>query len=68
MRIADKLAEASIHPHTFRRRFLAKALPVFVYSFFFPALLFIIPKFFLDPWLHLPTFLNPVARAYLVEV
>lgn len=65
MKLADKLAEASNHPLTSRRRFLAKALPVFVYSFFFPILLFIIPKFFLDRWLHLPTFLNPVARAVL---
>jgi protein-S-isoprenylcysteine O-methyltransferase Ste14 len=44
---------------------LAKALPVFVYSIFFPALLFIIPKFILDPWLQLPLFLTPVARAVL---
>ena len=65
MRIADRLAEASKRPFTARRRFLAKALPVFVYSFFFPALLFIIPKFFLDRWLHLPTLLSPVARAVL---
>ena len=63
MKLADKLAEASNKPLSPRRRFLAKALPVFVYSIFFPALLFVIPKFFVDPWLQLPTFLNPVARA-----
>ena len=65
MRIADRLAEASNHPLTARRRLIAKALPVFVTSLVFPALLFIIPKFFLDRWLHLPTFLSPVARAVL---
>jgi protein-S-isoprenylcysteine O-methyltransferase Ste14 len=65
MKIADKLAEASNRPLTSRRRFLAKALPVFVYTFFFPALLFIIPKLFLDRWLGLPTFLTPIARAVL---
>ncbi len=63
MKIADKLAEASKQPLTPRRRFLAKALPVFVYSVFFPVLLFIFPKIFLDRWLELPTFLNPIARA-----
>jgi len=65
MKLADKIAEASKHPLTPRRRFLAKALPVFVYSFFFPALLFVIPKFYLDPWLQFQTFLNPAARILL---
>ncbi len=65
MKLADKLANASNLPLSPRMRFLAKALPVFVYSIFFPALLFIIPKFILDPWLQLPQFLTPVARAVL---
>ena len=65
MKLADKLADASNLPLTPIRRFLAKALPVFVYVFFFPALLFVIPKFILDPWLQLPLFLPPVARAVL---
>ncbi len=65
MKLADKLADTSNLPPTPGRRFLAKALPVFVYSFFFPALLFVIPKFFFDPWLRLSTFLNPVAKAIL---
>ena len=65
MKLADKLADASNHPPTPGKRFLAKALLVFVYSFFFPALLFVIPKFILDRWLQLPLFLTPVARAIL---
>ena len=65
MKLADKLAETSNYPTSFRRRFLAKALPVFVYTIFFPALLFIIPKFILDRRLGLPTFLTPVIRAAL---
>ena len=65
MKLADKLADASNLPLSPRTRFLAKALPVFVYSIFFPALLFIIPRFILDPWLQLPQFLTPVARAVL---
>ncbi len=65
MKLADKLADASNLPPTPGRRFLAKALPVFVYSIFFPALLFVIPKFVLDPWLQLPLILTPAARAVL---
>ena len=65
MKITDKLAEESKQPLTPRRRFLAKALPVFVYLFFFPSILFIFPKFFMDRWLQMPTFLNPVARAVI---
>ena len=65
MKLADKLADASNLPLTPGRRFLAKALPVFVYAFFFPALLFVIPKFILDPWLQLPLFLPSVARGVL---
>jgi len=65
MKLADKLAETSNHPPSRRRRILAKVLPGFVYTIFFPALLFIIPKLFLDRWLGLPTFPAPVARAVL---
>ncbi|NOR89059.1 MAG: hypothetical protein GQ524_02295 [Anaerolineales bacterium] len=65
MKLADKLAGASNLPPTLGRRVLAIVLPVFVYSFFFPALLFVIPKFILDPWLQLPLFLTPVTRAVL---
>lgn len=65
MKIADKLAETSNRSTSTRRRILAKVLPGFVYTIFFPALLFIIPKLFLDRWLGLPTFLTPVIRAVL---
>ena len=65
MKIAKGLAETSNQPPSFGRRFLAKALPIFVYTFFFPVILFVIPKLYLDRWLGLPTFLNPVLRAVL---
>ena len=65
MKLADKLAETSNQPPSTRRRILAKVLPVFVYAIFFPALLFIIPKLYLDRWLQLPTFLTPVVRGLL---
>ena len=65
MKIADKLAETSNKPPSFRRRFLAKALPGFVFGLFFPALLFVIPKFILDRALGFSTFLTPVARGFL---
>ena len=65
MKIAEKVAETSNEPPSFRRRFLAKALPVFVFGFFFPALLFFIPKYILDRTLGFQTFLTPVVRALL---
>ena len=65
MKLADKLAETSSRPPSTRRRILAKVLPVFVYTIFFPALLFIIPKLYLDRWLQLPTLLTPVVRGLL---
>jgi len=65
MKLVDKLAETSSRPPSIRRRILAKVLPVFVYTLFFPALLFFIPKFYLDRWLQLPTFLTPVVRGLL---
>jgi len=65
MKLADKLAETSNHPPSLRRRILAKVLPGFVYTIFFPVLLFIIPKLFLDRWFGFPAFLTPVARAVL---
>ena len=65
MKLADKLAETSSRPPSTRRRILAKVLPGFVYTLFFPALLFIIPKLYLDRWLQLPTFLTPVVRGLL---
>jgi hypothetical protein len=57
MKRTGKLAETSIKQPSLRRRVLAKALPVLVFTIFFPAILFIIPKFYLDRWIHFPTFL-----------
>jgi len=65
MKIAKSLAETSNQPPSFRRRFLAKALPVFVYTFFFPAFLFIFPKLYLDPWLGHPAFMSSLSRTVL---
>jgi len=65
MKLADKLAEISNQPPSPRRRILAKVLPIFVYAIFFPALLFIIPKLYLDRWMQLPTFLTPGGRGLL---
>jgi len=65
MKIAAKLAETSNRSTSTRRRILAKALPAFMYTIFFPALLFVIPKLFLDSWFGFSTFLTPVARAVL---
>jgi len=58
MKFVDKLVAASKDPPSQRSRFVARVLPVFVFFFFFPTLLFIIPNFVLDRWLSLPTVLS----------
>lgn len=65
MKSVEKKADTANEPPSFRRRFLAKVLPVFVFGFFFPALLFFIPKYILDRALGFQTFLTPVVRALL---
>lgn len=55
MKLIDNLVEISKKPLSLENRFLAKVLPIFVFFFFFPALLFILPKFVFDKWLQLPT-------------
>ncbi len=55
MKLIDNLVEISKKPLSPENRFLAKVLPIFVFFFFFPALLFILPKFVFDKWLQLPT-------------
>ena len=55
MNLIDKLVEVSMKPLSPENRFLAKVLPIFVFFVFFPALLFILPKFVYDKWLQLPT-------------
>lgn len=57
MKLVDKLVEVSKNPISPRNRFLSKALPVFVFFFFFPTLFFIVPNFLLDRWLGLPKML-----------
>jgi protein-S-isoprenylcysteine O-methyltransferase Ste14 len=58
MKLVDKLVAASKNPPSQKSRFVTRVLPVFVFFFFFPALLFIIPSFVLDGWLQLPTLLS----------
>ncbi len=65
MKLVDQLVKAAENPMSPRSRFVSRLLPVFVFFWFFPALLFIIPSFVLDPWLHLPTFLTLITRAIL---
>ncbi len=65
MKLVDKLVTLSKNPLSPKNRFMAKGLPIFVFFFLFPTLLFIIPSFVFDPWLHLPTFLSVAPRAFL---
>lgn len=53
MRLVDQLVNISKTPLSEQNRFMAKALPIFVFFFLFPTLFFLIPNFLLDKWLHL---------------
>ncbi len=55
MKLIDNLVELSKKPLSPENHFLAKVLPIFTFFFFFPALLFFLPKFVFDKWLQLPT-------------
>jgi len=65
MKLVDKIVEASNRPRSTEENRTAKILPVFVFFFLFPTLLFLIPNFVLDKWLHLPTIPYPFARAII---
>lgn len=65
MKLIDKIVKLSKKPLSQKNRFMAKAAPIFVFFFFFPALFFIIPNFLLDKWLNLPKLFSPGARAFL---
>ena len=62
MKLIDKLVEVSKKPLSPGNRFLAKVLPILVFFFIFPALLFMIPKLVFDQWLELPTFFSFTIR------
>ena len=62
MKLADKIASYSHQPHSEKQRKIARILPIFVFFFFFPTLLFLIPNLLLDSWLHLPLLPNPPLR------
>ena len=62
MKLADKIASYSSTPRSGAQTKIARILPVFVFFFFFPTLLFLIPHMLLDQWLNLPEIPNPPLR------
>jgi len=68
MKLVDKIVEVSNRPRSSEEKRTAKILPVFVFFFLFPALLFLIPSFVLDQWLHLPTLPNPFVRIAIAAI
>lgn len=62
MKLADKIASYSSTPRSGKRTKVAKILPIFVFFFFFPTLLFWVPHTLLDKWLNLPAIPNPPVR------
>ncbi len=68
MKLVDKIVEVSNRPRSTEEKRTAKILPVFVFFFLFPALLFLIPSFVLDKWLHLPTLPNLFVRVIIASI
>lgn len=68
MKLVDKLVEVSKYPLSPKNRFMAKALPIFVFFVFFPTLFFIIPNFVLDQWLNLPELFSTMTRILLGSI
>ena len=62
MKLAGKIASYSNNSPSGKQTRIARILPVFVFFVFFPAILFLIPKFLLDPLLSLPPKPNPLLR------
>jgi len=58
MKIVYNLVAASKKPLSKKNQIVVRVLPVLVFFFFFPGLLFIFPKFVFDKWLQLPTLSN----------
>jgi len=65
MKLVDKLVEVSKNPLSPNNRFIAKAVPIFVFFIFFPVLFFILPNFVLDSWLNLPKLFSTSTRILL---
>ena len=68
MKLADKIVAASQNPTSTKSRVTARLLPIFVFIFLFPTLLFLIPKFLLDRWLILPTLGETAVRPIIGSV
>jgi protein-S-isoprenylcysteine O-methyltransferase Ste14 len=62
MKLADKIASYSSNPRSGKQTRIARILPIFVFFFFFPTMLFLVPHMLLDQWLNLPAIPNPPLR------
>lgn len=68
MKIVDRIVNISKNPLSSKNKFLAKALPFFVFFVFFPALFFVLPKVVLDAWLNFSVMPLPFTRVILGDV
>lgn len=60
-----KNPEGAGKPPSMKRRLAAIIFPTLVFGFLFPVSFFLVPHFYLDPWLRLPPILPPILRAIL---
>ena len=65
MKLTDRLVHLSKNPLSPKNRFMAKAVPIFVFFILFPTLFFVVPKLVLDAWLKLPELFSPTTRTIL---
>ncbi|KAA3661825.1 MAG: hypothetical protein DWQ04_15240 [Chloroflexi bacterium] len=68
MKLVDKIVAASQNPTPTKSRVTARLLPIFVFFFLFPTLLFLIPNFLLDDWFNLPTLGDTAVRLIIGPV
>jgi protein-S-isoprenylcysteine O-methyltransferase Ste14 len=68
MKLVDKLVAASTKSFSARSRLVARVLPVIVFFFIFPTLLFLIPRFVMDNWFQMHHFFPPIVRVVIGPV
>lgn len=68
MKLVDKIVTAAQNPTPAKSRITARLLPIFVFIFLFPTLLFLLPKFLLDEWFKLPTLGGTAVRLIIGPV
>ena len=68
MKLVDRLVELSGREQSTQEKRIAKILPIFVFFFLFPSILFLIPTVMLDRWFHLSPLPFPTVRSIVAPL